>query len=153
MAWPNDANSLITAASRTDLNRVREILAAGVDPTAPSEFRRTALPNAARYAYNNEANAILIVDALLDAGADINASTGDQLAPLRHAAIHGYRDLVRHLLSRGADPNDTDPVGQTIITMIETTPSLRSGKKRIIKMLEEAGGLRSVPNHGSQSRS
>ena len=22
MAWPNDANSLITAASRTDLNRV-----------------------------------------------------------------------------------------------------------------------------------
>jgi hypothetical protein len=75
--------------------------------------------------------------------ADINASPGDCLAPLRYAAVHKYKDLLRFLISKEADPNDRDPNGQTVITMIGSTPSLRPGSKRIIKILEEAGGVRS----------
>lgn len=137
------AEAMVRAASNTNLARVRELLARGADPNAPGKFGRTALPLAVRYAYNNQANAILIAEALLAAGANINASPGDCLAPLRYAAVHGYKDLLRFLISKGADPNDRDPNGQTVITMIETTPSLRSGSKRIIKILEEAGGVRS----------
>src|SRR5262249_20066551 len=103
------AKALVRAASNTNLTRVRELLARGADPNAPGEFGRTALPLAVRYAYNNEADAILIAEAILAAGADINASPGDCLAPLRYAAIHKYKDLLRFLISKGADPNDRDP--------------------------------------------
>jgi ankyrin repeat protein len=143
MADPKQAEALVRAASNTNLAKVRELLSQGADPNEPGEFRRTALPLAVRYAYNNEADAIQIAEALLAAGADINASPGDCLAPLRYAAVHKYKDLLRFLISKGADPNDRDPNGQTVITMIESTPSLRPGSKRIIKILEDAGGVRS----------
>src|SRR5438874_2281053 len=68
------AEALVRAASSTNLARVRELLAYGADPNVPGEFGRTALPLAVRYAYHSEADAILIVEALLAAGADINAS-------------------------------------------------------------------------------
>ncbi len=135
--------ALIDPASRTDLKRVRELLARGADANAQGKWRRTALPLAVRYAYNNEADAILITEALLAAGADINASPGDCLSPLRYAAIHGYKDLLRFLISKGADPNDRDPNGQTVITMLETTPDFKYRSRRIIKILEQAGGVRS----------
>ena len=143
MAAPELAEALVRAASNTNFARVCELLARGADPNAPGEFGRTALPLAVRYAYHNKADAIRIAEALLAAGADINASPGDCLAPLRYAAVHKYEGLLRYLISRGADPDDRDPDGQTVITMIESTPSLRRGSKRIIKILEEAGGVRS----------
>ena len=134
--------ALLNAASRTNLGRVRELLARGADPNAPDESGRTALPLAVRYAYNNEADAILIAEALLAAGADINASPGDCLSPLRYAAIHGYKHLLPFLITKGADVNDRDPNGQTVITMLETTPSLKHRSRRIIKIIEQAGGAR-----------
>jgi ankyrin repeat protein len=137
------AEALVQAASNTNLARVCDLLSRGADPNVPGKFRRTALPLAVRYAYNNESDAIQIAEALLAAGADINASPGDCLAPIRYAAVHKYKDLLRFLISKGADPNDRDPNGQTVITMIESTPSLRPGSKRIIKILEEGGGVRS----------
>lgn len=142
MAERNLTQSLIAAASNTNLARVRELLACGVDPNEPGEWGRTALPLAVRYAYHNEADAILIVEALLAAGANINASPGDCLAPLRYAAIHRYPELLRFLLAKGADPNDRAPNGQTVITMLETTPSLKRGSRRLVKILERAGGVR-----------
>ncbi|MFO0967260.1 MAG: ankyrin repeat domain-containing protein [Gemmataceae bacterium] len=143
MAEHDLAEALVRAASNTNLARVRELLARGAEPNTPAEFGRTPLPVAVRYAHNNETDAILIVEALLAAGADINASPGDCLAPVRYAAIHGYKDLLRFLISKGADPNDRDPNGQTVIAMIESTPSLNVGSKRIVKILEQAGGVRS----------
>lgn len=133
---------LISAASNTNLARVRELLALGADPNAQGKWRRTALPLAVRYAYNNETDAKLIAEALLAAGADINASPGDSLSPVRYAAIYNYEVLLRFLLSNGADPNDRDPNGQTVITMLETTPDFKRRCRRIVKILEEAGGLR-----------
>jgi ankyrin repeat protein len=143
MADAKRAEALVRAASNTNLAKVQELLAQGADPNEPGEFGRTPLPLAVRYAYNNEAVAIQIAEALLAAGAEINASPGDCLAPLRYAAVHKYKDLLSFLISKGADPNDRDPNGQTVIMMIESTPSLRPGSKRIIKILEEAGGVRS----------
>ncbi len=134
---------LIKAANNTNLARVRELLARGADPNEPGEWGRTPLPLAVRYAYNNETEAIKIVEVLLAAGANINASPGDCLAPLRYAAIYAYADLLRFLISKGADPNDRDANGQTVITMIESTPDLKRCRRRIVKILEEAGGVRS----------
>ena len=46
------------------------------------------------------------VQALLDAGADVNqASAGDRTSPLLIATINGHLDLAMLLLANGADPN------------------------------------------------
>ena len=46
------------------------------------------------------------VQALLDAGADINqVSAGDRTSPLLIATINGHFDLAMTLLAKGADPN------------------------------------------------
>jgi ankyrin repeat protein len=136
------AEALISAASDANLARVRELLTLGVDPNAPGKWRRTALPLAVRYAYGKEAQAIQIVDALLAAGADVNASPGDCLSPVRYAAIHGYKDLLRFLLAAGADANDRDANGETVISMIEGFAAIKNRRRRIVKILEQAGGVR-----------
>ena len=46
------------------------------------------------------------VQALLDAGADVNQlSAGDRTSPLLIATINGHLDLAMRLLAKGADPN------------------------------------------------
>jgi ankyrin repeat protein len=55
---------------------------------------------------------IAAVDALLEAGADINQiSAGDGTSPLLMAAINGHFDLALTLLERGADPNLASDAG------------------------------------------
>lgn len=52
------------------------------------------------------------VEALLDAGADINQiSSGDRTSPLLISTINGHFDLAKLLLNRGADPNLTSRAG------------------------------------------
>jgi uncharacterized protein len=52
------------------------------------------------------------VEALLDAGADINqVSGGDKTSPLLAATINGQFDLAMLLLERGADPDITNHAG------------------------------------------
>jgi ankyrin repeat protein len=68
----------------------------------------TALHLAARQGY------VETVDALLDAGADVNAqSAGDKTSPLLIATINGHFDLGKHLLDRGADPSLASEAGAT----------------------------------------
>ena len=99
-------------------------------------------PVAVQNANNNEVDAILIAELLLAAGADVNASPGICLSPIRLAAIHGYVDLLRFLIAAGADVNDRDSVGETVISMLETTPCLKRCRRRVVKILEKAGGVR-----------
>jgi ankyrin repeat protein len=55
------------------------------------------------------------VEALLDAGADINQPAGgSKTTPLLIATMNGHFDLAEYLLDRGADPNlANDPAGVT----------------------------------------
>ena len=55
-----------------------------------------------------------VANALLDAGADINAvGAGDQTSPILMAALNGHFDLLLVLLERGADPNLANASGAT----------------------------------------
>ena len=54
------------------------------------------------------------VDALLQAGADINSQTGgDKTTPMLIATINGHFDLANSLLEKGADPNLQSEAGAT----------------------------------------
>jgi ankyrin repeat protein len=54
------------------------------------------------------------VDALLNAGADINqVSLGDRTSPLLSATINGHFDLATYLLQKGADPTIAADNGAT----------------------------------------
>jgi|SRR5579862_1429239 len=56
-----------------------------------------------------------IAEALLDAGADIEAKDKGGETPLRRAVNCGQEQMVRLLLSRGANPRSTDKNGRTPI--------------------------------------
>lgn len=53
-----------------------------------------------------------IVQALLDAGADINQQDEDGWTPLMFATLEGYFDIVKVLLDAGADVNIESPEGE-----------------------------------------
>ena len=53
-----------------------------------------------------------VVSLLIDAGADVNATSSGGSA-LNRAAFEGVTDVVRLLIQRGANVNDTDQSGQT----------------------------------------
>lgn len=133
---------LLQAATATQLTRVRALLAGGADPNSADPWGRSALQMAVRYAYNNEPDALEITLELLTAGADVNAADEDGFTALTHAAVYGYTDLLRHLLAAGADPNRRDAEGQTVIGLIESTPGLKGRRRRVVKLLEQSGGLR-----------
>ena len=67
----------------------------------------TALLHAARQGHAEA------VEALLDAGTDIDRVSADGTTPIFIAALNGHFDLVMALLERGADPNLANHAGGT----------------------------------------
>ena len=92
--------TLVEAVQRRDANRVRLLLARGVDPNAD---RSHALCVAAA---DGSAQLLRL---LLDAGADVGARRG---LPLVLAVDGGHLDSARLLLERGAAPDALD--GETL---------------------------------------
>jgi ankyrin repeat protein len=133
---------LHNAARQLEIERVRELLAEGADVNAQDTSGRTALQLAVRYAYKNEDEALKIVQELLAAGASINAADDEGFAPLSHAAVYGYPELLQYLIASGADVNHRDEHGNTAINLIEDAPSLAKKRRRIVKILEQHGGVR-----------
>ncbi len=143
---------MILAAGDSDVEAVRQLIADGMDVSASNVHKQTALHKAVDLGFDDLEETAQIVDLLLDHGADIDAQDNRGATALMLAAFRKSNPIVRRLLARGADPNllvdDSSPEGATLISVIEGTPSLRPGAKRLIKMLEEAGGTRN-----KQSRS
>ena len=93
----SDGSDLVEAAASGDLDRVNELLAAGVDP----DFKNGA---PLRTAVNNGRDAV--IDALLAAGADPDRRPNLAWEPaLFYAVRQGDVATVEKLLRHGADPN------------------------------------------------
>jgi ankyrin repeat protein len=56
--------------------------------------------------------------ALLEGGADINATSGDLTSPLLMATLNGQWDLAKVLLEHGADPNQGSVAGATPLYVV-----------------------------------
>lgn len=134
---------LYDAVWHDQLPMVRYLLANGADPTVPNWKGRTvrqqaeaqfpaALPVLDQYlaVRDRAAKAELRTGALtgdlaavrraLDAGAEINTRAPDGHTALLDAAREGHTEVVRLLLSRGADPAIVD-------TLMEATPAHKAG--------------------------
>jgi ankyrin repeat protein len=96
----NLAPALVRAIQKKDVEKARELLAAGADPNALDENGSRVLHHATD---QGEAG---VVELLLKAGADPSAVSRDLRTPLSIAATYCRPDLTGLLLRHGAQPNE-----------------------------------------------
>ena len=114
---------LHVAADLSNANLVKELARRGVDPRKVDADGHAPLRLAAR----NEP-AIAALDALLDAGADVNAASKTGITALT-AAVRSEECLptVSRLLERGADPSQAMKNG--------TTPLMKAASNRLVEVI------------------
>lgn len=99
---------LCAAIKFSELSAVRELLARGVPANATTnQYGWPVLVSACHRADRP------IIEALLAAGAEVDARTPDGQTGLMRAASEGDRQIIDRLLERGADPGLTDAAGKT----------------------------------------
>ena len=69
----------------------------------------------------------------IESGGDVNVADRMGNTPLMLAVIDDHVDVVKYLLSNGADPKRKNKVGETALDIAE-----RGAPKRVTKMLQEA---------------
>ncbi len=122
------------AAKRGDNFAVERQLRRGVDVNAMDVEGKTPLMCAAE----GQRAGLATLELLVERGANVNAVSGTpQDTPLGLAARNGRPEMVRFLLSAGADPRFMNQSGYTAITNV---PAWRdTGHLAVLKILLEAG--------------
>lgn len=126
------SNDLIAAAKAGDLAAVQGLISSGADVNAVDERGWTALAYAVYDAELKHGHAD-VVRALLDAGANLEASIGYGVRPLMLAAGYGEAEVVATLLNAGADPLAKNEGGYTALAMAKQKHYVD-----VINMLHEA---------------
>lgn len=137
-ADPNSANkygntALAKAALTNNMEAVRLLLERGANPNAKSKTEdETALMWAAEKRFTD------IVEALLGAGADLNAKSAKGKTALMVAVQYGSLETVQALLRRGAKVDDEDAVAKTVLNYAEEYPQ-EPTRADMIRVLKKAG--------------
>lgn len=123
---------LMLAASLGQLDMVKALLAAGADVGARGEREYTALMHGV---YNPDLDRGFpeVVQALIDAGADIEANIFYGTRPLMLAAGAGEAGVVQVLLKAGGDPKARNEGGRTALMMVKDKHYIE-----VINLLHEA---------------
>ena len=101
------------AAQRGDAEALGRELASGVSPNALDSAGWTPLHNLCYNGRDNAEARVACVRMLIDAGADIHATTVGQTTSLHLAATFSHADVVAALIKAGADVNRGDPDNRT----------------------------------------
>ena len=131
-ARPNARNTfgwttLMSAAFGGLTDKVRLLLATGVEVDSPDNQGRTSL----MVAYRGDRSA---VEVLIQAGADPNGRDETGSTALMAAALSVADDKVQFLIDAGADLNVRDDQGRTALMLADSL-----GHTRIADILREAG--------------
>jgi len=132
------ATLLMLAAHTGNLPIVKELIAADADINAQDELAWTALMKAA-YNHNQKCGFANVVQALIDAGANIEASIGYGVRPLMLAAGYGETAVVEVLLQAGADVLAQNEGGYTALMMVKQKHYVD-----VVNLLHEAEQLAGV---------
>lgn len=113
---------LLRAARGADLAAIERLTVSGALVDLPQRDGITPLmagvgagarPIDTRGKFRTELESLATAEALLDAGAAIDARDARGRSALHHAASVGYTDVVKLLVERGADPKAVDADGLT----------------------------------------
>jgi ankyrin repeat protein len=99
--------AFLSAAKKGKLDKVKSLLAEGVDIDCSDAFSCTGLFWASA---NNHKS---IVEFLIEKGANLNAGAGIGGTPLARAAYEGHVEVVELLIAKGADVNAKDVSGSS----------------------------------------
>ena len=123
---------LVNAAKDGDLDKVKDLIAEGVDVDSKNKGGTTALMMAARF------DNLDIVEYLVEKGADVNAKNELGRSALYMAARNGHVDVVEFLLDNDADINAKDSkYGNTVLMGACTR-----GQLEVVKILVKNENLR-----------
>ena len=134
---------LMLAASLGQLEQVKAILKAGADVAARDERGYDALM-CATYNADMDRGFPEVVQALLDAGADIESKIFYDIRPLMLAAGAGEAGVVQVLLSAGADPKARNEGGRTALMMVKDKDYID-----VINLLHEAESMVEMSTEGA----
>ena len=119
---------LIDAVRAGDVERVRTLIANGVDVNGRDGDGTTALHWAAL------SEDLAAAAALIDAGARVGAANRFDATPLALAAENGSAAFIELLLEAGADPNWATPEGETALMSVA-----RTGRAGAVRLLLDHG--------------
>ena len=122
-----DALNLLTSSKEGNLERVRDLLSKGVDPTSPWQSHWRPLCNAINEGHSD------VIKILLEAGANPHGIDNTK-SPLHYAVWKGNTDAVKMLLDAGADPNKEKFREETPLDL-----AYRKNHKEVIQLLVNAG--------------
>ena len=115
----------LRAAKAGDIPAMKLLLEHGADDSlAPTRSGITPLMAAAGLGtteqdtagrYKTQAQAIEAIQLLIDRGADVNAQAKDGRTALHGAALQGYDDVIKFLVSKGADLQAKDNKGFSVL--------------------------------------
>ena len=74
-------------------------------------------------------------------GADVNARDHNGYTPLHHAAARGDNDLIRYLVSKGADPKALARTGQSTVDLANGPVQRIQPYPETIALLESLGAV------------
>ena len=105
--------ALMRACEKGNKDAINVLLNAGADPNIADANGYTCL-NYAAYGRCSES----ALQAIIDHGADVNATSKQKKTALMWAYVEGNVDTINVLLNAGADPNIADDDGDTCFTML-----------------------------------
>jgi ankyrin repeat protein len=115
---------LVAAARARDVASVETLLAS--TPRAAVNQRSSDGTTALHWAvYNDD---VALVERLLAAGADVNASNDYRATPLSEAAVIGNVDVLRRLLKKGANVESANGDNQTALMIIARTSNVEAAQ-------------------------
>jgi len=118
-ARENEKVTLMMAANNGDLSQVRKLLREGADPNERTPRGETALH------YATQSKNVSVVQALIQAGANVNAKMTGNVTPLMLSLdmAFGQPESAMALIRAGADVNVADADGDTALIIAATESS------------------------------